>query len=80
MLKGLYSVNKRCIIKEIPWKETISLQGDKIQALQEPNLQWQPSKVGKLILYTVVAPDYELELRYIQVSAPLETAYAIEES
>ena len=51
MLKGLYSVNKRCIIKEIPWKETISLQGDKIQALQEPNLQWQPSKVGKLILY-----------------------------
>ena len=49
-----------------------------MQALQEPNLHWQPSKGGKLILHTVVAPDYKLELINIQVSAPLETAYTIQ--
>lgn len=46
-----------------------------MQALQEPNLHWKPSKAGKPILHTVVAPYYELELIYIQVSAPLETTY-----
>lgn len=44
-----------------------------MQAPQVTNLQQQPNMVGRKKMSTMVAPEYEPKLLYMQVFAPLET-------
>lgn len=47
-----------------------------MQVLQAPSLQRQSNRVPALISYTAVTAEFEVELPYKQVFAPLKTALA----
>ena len=73
MLKLTNSFDLIKVVEEMKIVKTVSLQADMKQAPQVPNSQQQPGMVGRKKLSTMVAPEYEPKLLYMQVFAPSET-------